>query len=249
MRGSCGAARRSCARRAYRAATPLVRSVVRPSKHVRLKTASRRTRTTQRTTASTRTSARHTSTRARTTPRLAIIPHTRPTQRLTIIPSRRRLTPPAETTPPAQITPRSPPSIARRLPNPASRVRTPKRNSEHNGVAPRASRVRAAAGPSPRRWALWRPPLPSLVRLARGRAPRCAVTGVRAGAACRDTRGRLRNIHFQTCPEGQVREMARASSLTAPLPRPHAPRRTPARRSRQQHGLWPARQDYQGKAG
>ena len=133
MRGSCGAARRSCARRAYRAATPLVRSVVRPSKRVRLKTASRRTRTTQRTTASTRTSARHTSTRARTTPRLAIIPHTRPTQRLTIIPSRRRLTPPAETTPPAQITPRSPPSIARRLPNPASRVRTPKRNSEHNG--------------------------------------------------------------------------------------------------------------------
>ena len=123
MRGSCGAARRSCARRAYRAATPLVRSVVRPSKRMRLKTASRRTRTAQRTTASTHTSARHTSTRARATQRLAIIPRTRPTPRLTIIPTRRRLTPPAETTPPAQITPRSPPSIARRLPDPVSRVR------------------------------------------------------------------------------------------------------------------------------
>ena len=134
MHGSCGAARRSCARRAYRAATPLVRSVVRPSKRVRLKTASRHTHTTQRTTASTRTSARHTSTRARATLRLTIIPRTRPTPRLTIIPTRRWLTPPAETTPPAQITPRSPPSIARRPPDSVSRVETPKRNSEYTHV-------------------------------------------------------------------------------------------------------------------
>ena len=44
--------------------------------------------------------------------------------------------------------------------------------------------------------------------------------------------------HFQT----PSRPGARLQCLVAaPLPRPHAPRRTPARRSRQQHGLWPTR--------
>ena len=124
MHGSCDAARRSCASCAYRAATPLVRSAVRPSKRLRLKMASRRTRTAQRTTASTRTSARHRSTRARATPRLTITPRTRATPRQTTIPTRRRLTPPAESTLPAQITPQSPTSIARRLPGPVSRGRT-----------------------------------------------------------------------------------------------------------------------------
>ena len=126
MHGSCDAAQRSCASCAYRAATPLVLSAVRPSKRLRLKTASRRTRTAQRTTASTRTSARHRSTRARATPRLTITPRTRATRRLTTIPTRPRLTPPAESTLPAQITPRSPTSIARRLrlPGPVSRGRT-----------------------------------------------------------------------------------------------------------------------------
>ena len=124
MHGSCDAAQRSCASCAYRAATPLVLSAVRPSKRLRLKMASRRTRTAQRTTASTRTSARHRSTRARATPRLTITPRTRATRRLTTIPTRPRLTPPAESTLPAQITPRSPTSIARRLPGPVSRGRT-----------------------------------------------------------------------------------------------------------------------------
>jgi len=80
--------------------------------------------------------------------------------------------------------------------------------------------------------------LPPPSSSASSRASRTGAPGSSSRRRFSAPRCRQLLAHFQTA----WRSGARLQCLvTAPLPRPHAPRRMPARRSRQQHDLCPAR--------